>query len=399
MLALAEDVASTFVELAATRWSTWPPDVAMSMAAMLFDIDVVRGREAFDRRVLANSEQQARWWLALRMWNAVALVDSESQFRVTVSTSEADSRTQLDERFGELLALGPSFPHRNCTDDVVITVLRRYPRQHLKRVILRGASGVTAQGFRAIATGGWPIACLDLSGCTGLTAASLTLLADRLTRLVSVHIGWVLAVTDATVAGFAARGQLREANFSDCPNLTDAGVAALARACGPTLRSLELKRCHMISGAAVDAVAEHAVDILSLGLDASSETPPRLLAQHDVELAVCRMVRRCRGLEELSLCNQPQVGDAALHAIAVSCRSLRAFDVSGCSGVTNDAVAAVEAVNPSLSFVGVQGCIQVVQSPTQRRRGRVSFATPMAGPAAVGLRRPVTGPRHHPPTT
>ncbi|ETW03854.1 hypothetical protein, variant 1 [Aphanomyces invadans] len=128
----------------------------------------------------------------------------------------------------------------------------------LEVVRLRWCSQVTDAGIMRLASSCLQLRALDLNNCGLVTDLSLAALraCPRLERL---NVAWCVNITDSGVADLA-RGcrALQEATFTYCTQLTDAALGSLVQSC-PRLKCLHLTGCTGITAAAIAAMPFQAV--------------------------------------------------------------------------------------------------------------------------------------------
>ncbi|KAG9146231.1 hypothetical protein Leryth_007937 [Lithospermum erythrorhizon] len=108
---------------------------------------------------------------------------------------------------------------------------------------------------------------LDLSGLCGITDAALLSLVESCEALVKVNLTDCLNLTDEVVSALARlHGETLEVlNLDGCRNVTDAGLAALATNC-PSLNDLDVSRCSITDSgvAALSRGVQSNLQVLSL---------------------------------------------------------------------------------------------------------------------------------------
>lgn len=108
---------------------------------------------------------------------------------------------------------------------------------------------------------------LDLSGLCGITDAALLSLVEGCVALVKVNLTDCLNLTDEVVSALARlHGETLEVlNLDGCRNVTDAGLAALANNC-PSLNDLDVSRCSITDSgvAALSRGVQSNLQVLSL---------------------------------------------------------------------------------------------------------------------------------------
>lgn len=119
--------------------------------------------------------------------------------------------------------------------------------------------------------------------------------------------------------------KLKFINLSDCGQITDAGLSALAAGC-PELRVLNLARLDLLTDAGVVSLAGF-----------------------------------CRDLRSLSLRKLQSLSDVSLNAIGEGCPQLQALDIAGCYKVTEAGVFHVAHGCKGLQYLNMDGCENVTE--------------------------------------
>ncbi|CAL8470610.1 g10152 [Coccomyxa elongata] len=205
----------------------------------------------------------------------------------------------------------------------------------------------------------------------------------------AISLYWNLNVGAETLKALSETcPQLTRVNLSGCKAVTDLGIVQLAQGC-PKLTHVDLTRCTRLGDAAYEALAKHCpeIEVLRLyatmpsahaiqgfhllrklriidicGAHAASDAAVGSLgACHELREAnltwcvhlsdagVCTLARGCPKLESLSLHGIRRVTDAAIRALAKSCReSLHTLDTSGCTGIVEHDRARLKQLFPNL---------------------------------------------------
>ncbi|RHY32340.1 hypothetical protein DYB32_002692 [Aphanomyces invadans] len=163
---------------------------------------------------------------------------------------------------------------RHCSRYGPRALVGAHASDSLEVVRLRWCSQVTDAGIMRLASSCLQLRALDLNNCGLVTDLSLAALRacprlERYTRLVvarrslatmsRLNVAWCVNITDSGVADLA-RGcrALQEATFTYCTQLTDAALGSLVQSC-PRLKCLHLTGCTGITAAAIAAMPFQAV--------------------------------------------------------------------------------------------------------------------------------------------
>ena len=212
--------------------------------------------------------------------------------------------------------------------DGALAVMGQLPQ--LRRLDVSQCRAITDAAVCTLARRCPALVELRLAGCRSVTDAAVTAVAAGLPQLAALDLSRCSAITDEALRRLAARrggGGLFEVRFGACDMVCDGGLAALARAHGGTLASLDLGRCLLVSTAAI------------------------------VELG-----RLCPRLVELVLAGCPNATDDAVLAVAESCPDLRVLGLGSCSKLTSSGVAALIHASRALEELALDDCTQLNQS-------------------------------------
>ena len=188
---------------------------------------------------------------------------------------------------------------------------------------------------------------LTLDGCHAVTDAGIKAVASacgRRLELLSVY--WNKKISDAAVLALSIRcPSLTSLSLSGCGRVSTAGVAALASRCR-LLKSLNVTRLPLVDDVALVAVLQANRHVEELRLFACSQyTDAPLLSLLGFGSARLRVLD-CTGLSLLS--------DAAVTALGACCPQLRELWLTWCKRVTDAGVCAVARGCP-LELLSIHG--------------------------------------------
>uniref|UniRef100_L7LQ87 Dc50 n=1 Tax=Rhipicephalus pulchellus TaxID=72859 RepID=L7LQ87_RHIPC len=198
----------------------------------------------------------------------------------------------------------------------------------LRRLVLRGCSGLTATGLSKVATKCCFLSELTLSDCLQISDHDLLLLCQNLRALRVFHLsGSFLNLTGDSIGAIGHLPLLEELNLSHNKAVNDVVIGAICAGC-TKLRFLDISAC---SQGVTDVALNHlsrCSGLRQLKLNYLGQITDSGLGSlschgllHSVELRGC-----------------PQVSDGGVLILVELCRDLRLLDVSGCELVTNAAV-------------------------------------------------------------
>ncbi|CAN7984767.1 unnamed protein product [Ixodes hexagonus] len=198
----------------------------------------------------------------------------------------------------------------------------------LRKLVLRGCSGVTSTGLTKVATKCRLLAELSISDCLQITDNDVLLLCQNLRALRVLHLaGSFLNLTNEGICAVSGLPLLEELDLNQNKAVTDVAIGAICRCC-TKLRSLNISGCHL-------GITDKSCGHLSRS--------PRL---RDLKMSYLGQITdsglgtlSCQGqLNSIELRGCPQVSDTGVLMLVELCRDLQSLDVSGCDLVTNAAV-------------------------------------------------------------
>ena len=188
---------------------------------------------------------------------------------------------------------------------------------------------------------------ITLDACHAITDAGLKAIAAACgKRLEQLSIYWNMRVSDKGVFSLGLRcPSLTALSLSGCKQVGDTGALGLASRCR-RLTALNLTRLPLVSDTALAAVVQANTMLVELRLYAASQygdAPLVSLATH------CRELRclDCTGLSQLT--------DAALHALGCGCHALEEILLSWVTKVTDDGVLSLARGCPGLTTLSLHG--------------------------------------------
>ncbi|CAN7984766.1 unnamed protein product [Ixodes hexagonus] len=191
----------------------------------------------------------------------------------------------------------------------------------LRKLVLRGCSGVTSAGLRQVTTKCLLLTKLSLSDCRQITDDDMLLLCQNLLQLRVLHLaGSFLHLTNEGICAVSSLSLLEELDLNQNLVAMDAAVGAICRGC-TKLRSLNISGCH-------------------LGVPDTCGRLSRSLQLRDLKMSYLGQITdaglrslACHGhLNNIELRGCPQVGDAGelveLSAFLDWGRPLRCFVIA-----------------------------------------------------------------------
>ncbi|KAH6934378.1 hypothetical protein HPB50_023885 [Hyalomma asiaticum] len=198
----------------------------------------------------------------------------------------------------------------------------------LRRLVLRGCSGLTATGLSKVATKCCFLSELTLSDCLQISDHDLLLLCQNLRALRVFHLsGSFLNLTGDSIGAIGHLPLLEELNLSHNKAVNDVVIGAICAGC-TKLRFLDITACGQgITDVALNHLSRCS-GLRQLKLNYLGQITDSGLGNLS-----------CQGfLHSVELRGCPHVSDGGVLILVELCRDLRLLDVSGCELVTNAAV-------------------------------------------------------------
>ncbi|KAL1474953.1 hypothetical protein MTO96_020395 [Rhipicephalus appendiculatus] len=218
----------------------------------------------------------------------------------------------------------------------------------LRRLVLRGCSGLTSRGISRIATKCSSLTELILYDCYTIADQELQSICQNMRTLTT--LGLARSLYHASSSGISAIGNLRNLESLDLNSngsVEDAAMASICTGC-IKLRFLNLANCDR---GITDEAMRHVAKCRELR---------ELKINYVVKITDAGMHNlSCHGLlQSVEARGCPLLGNAGVQAVVELCRDLRLLDLSGCELVSSpamEACAAIVAERPHVLTVIVGG--------------------------------------------
>ena len=324
---------------------------------------------------VSNDAERIIWLASLSMNNLVALNKyehcKESMMWVAQRGIRLESLKVKDMRWQE-------------TDRINGGTLLGIIISSLRCIDLRESS-IVDEDILWMARGCPCLAEICLSGCDGVTNASLIALGKFSRQLISMDIGYCQNITDEGFEGFAdgcldrrnvnvhnghdtiyseqkknmsnsgasapARSSslLQNVNLSACEKITDMGISALGRSC-PHLSSINLHNCEQITDLGISALAYSCPHLIKINISYCKEI---------TDMGISALGRSCPHLSNINLNNCEEITDTGISALAQSCPHLSSFNISSCPEITDIGLSALAHSCPYLSIISLSECEEI----------------------------------------
>lgn len=203
---------------------------------------------------------------------------------------------------------------------------------HMERLSLFGLRFLTDAGAGHIAKCLKGLRYLDLEACHNISNSSIGIIARECQSLESLLMGGLNVDDDAVIDLVQQRGNtLHTLDLSECTNLTDRSVAAVAEHCSTGLRCIDLSFVHGFTDKALHMLATDCPNlrkVVILGCSFGFTATTALLQRCGASL---RDFTAGVSDDDGSVGNAPSPGDghSILSSIAAFCPGLRKLDFSG----------------------------------------------------------------------
>ncbi|XP_027072993.1 EIN3-binding F-box protein 1-like [Coffea eugenioides] len=224
---------------------------------------------------------------------------------------------------------------------------------NLRQMCLRKCCFVSDNGLVAFAKAAGSLECLQLEECNRITETGiLNALSNCNSKLKSLSIVKCMGIKSmpSETPALSPCESLRSLSIRSCPWFNSTSLALVGKLC-PQLHHLDLSGLCGITDAALLPLLESCESLVKVNLsDCGNLTDKVIIALAELHGAT---------LELLNLEGCKKVTDASLVAIADSCLFLNDLDVSKCS-ITDSGVAALSnGVHLNLQVLSLSGCSMV----------------------------------------
>jgi len=311
------------------------------------------------------SEKQDFWRLLdFSVASPLAVTDS-----VVISLSQRHSNvTALDLKFCTKVS--------NKTLQAVSLILR-----DLRELNLECGRKIDDKGV-AVLKNCRALTSLTLDGCSRVTADGIREVL-RCPELQKLSLNGLASVNDA-VLDLIASTRVSYIRVNSCGNLTDLGVAAMARRQGARLRELQVAYTS-VTDKSIEGVANLCPNVTELNLygcvkitDRSLEALSLCKHLRNLDLSMCQLVTdngvrflvNCSQLESLQLYDCISVTVNSIIDIVRKCKKLKVLNCYGLDSLTIEQAKDILAAGPRLQRVDFGGCQQIARQDLETLSNR-----------------------------
>uniref|UniRef100_A0A7S2W5M0 FHA domain-containing protein n=1 Tax=Mucochytrium quahogii TaxID=96639 RepID=A0A7S2W5M0_9STRA len=190
---------------------------------------------------------------------------------------------------------------------------------------------------------------LDLR-CCNMEDSSLIALVTKCKNLKSLDIGSTgfANVSDSVLFMLANNcKKLEKLGVMCCRNITDNGVAAIARGCGASLKTFIVHCCFELTNASLISLANNCKKLENLNIHRCLK-----ISDYGIEKLASGCGSTLRVLD-VSAC---KITDVAMTAIANNCPHLRVLDVRSCESINSESIKKIALSCPELEQIDLSGC-------------------------------------------
>ncbi|XP_023668488.1 protein AMN1 homolog [Paramormyrops kingsleyae] len=149
---------------------------------------------------------------------------------------------------------------QNC--NVSDSALQQIHCKQLRKILLRGCQGVTAEGVKALASSCPGLIVVDLTRCRSITDEGVLALAAQCRLLEVISLSGCLGLTSAALLALAQNCKVLHSIYISETRVTDEGVIGLANGmCSSSLKELQMARCQSLTDRAVMAILSNCSNI------------------------------------------------------------------------------------------------------------------------------------------
>lgn len=192
---------------------------------------------------------------------------------------------------------------------------------------------------------------LKLTGCAQITDAGIWAIARQCSQLDTIYLAQCERVTELGLRLLAHNCQLVVVDLSDCPQITDTILQALAAGCW-MIQTFIMKRCQRITDAGIVKIAQCCKDLRHLDVSECEH-----VGEYG-DKALIEISKYCSKLTVLDLFGCRHVHDAGVRAIARGCPLLTTLKLTGCRDVSSVAIRALANQCHQLQTLSLAGCIK-----------------------------------------
>ncbi|KAJ3437319.1 f-box and leucine-rich repeat protein [Anaeramoeba flamelloides] len=191
------------------------------------------------------------------------------------------------------------------------------------------------------------LSSIDFSGCT-LTDRTISILNNHFHSLQTVNLSRVEMITDKGIVSLVKSSGATLVNliFSGCTLITDTCVNCIAENC-PKLRSLDLTRCHRVTGKSFLNLSKKCEKLLSVSISRCLDISPESLEKASEYLKKLNVfvVSKCQQFSDNNFC-----------AMIQNMKKLKRLDISGCVMITNQFITQLSENSKRLEMLSISGC-------------------------------------------
>ncbi|CAH9103004.1 unnamed protein product [Cuscuta epithymum] len=173
---------------------------------------------------------------------------------------------------------------------------------------------------------------LSIRNCPGFGSTSLARVGKLCPQLHHLDLSGLYGITDTALLPLleSCKAGLVKVNLTECLNLTDEVVVALARLHGQTLEVLNLDGCRKVTDASMEAVAENCIFLNDLDVSKCSITDSgvAVLSHHGVQM----------NLQVLSLSGCTMVSRKSVPSLRKLGKSLLGLNLQHCKSMSGSAI-------------------------------------------------------------
>jgi hypothetical protein len=256
-----------------------------------------------------------------------------------------------------------------------------------KSVNLRGNGNLNDVMMRSLALCfGEGLEAIDAAGCPTVTDSVVSSLVIRLFNLRYINLSNCIQITNNSLKALAdgCKATLTSIDVSKCKHVGDTGIAWIAGCVGSgsscrKLSSLNLEQCTKIRDRSLEDLGKgcHALRFINFrGCVEISNRGVKALVAGCHELSIvnihgCLKVgdsglvalgKHCPKLQSLCATRCPLIGDRGLKGIGHGCPKLQSITLAGCVKITEGGICAIAENCQGLQTLNVTGCIDITEN-------------------------------------
>jgi len=252
------------------------------------------------------------------------------------------SNPQVDEL---ITCLQPWVQNRGYPAHLLHT-LEGYFLEHSKRLDLKNQNPSPSE-LKALIKNCPNLTSLNLQGCENLTDEDLRQFAESSPDLIFLDLCKCVKITDNGIKALTSeRANLTGINLAECSEITNSGLNMIAIRYEQLLSSLNIKGCNQITDGGISLVARYCTELTNINFGGCNISVG----------AFAQLIQNCPKLTQIALQGCIGITDTGLTNLSRFCPNLTSLNLSECSRITGAAFATLVQSCQNLSTLKLHKC-------------------------------------------